>query len=79
VDEPDQLASRQYEGSPVLVASGLAKLLTVIGTELRRRKPHRVGGLHQIDVGNVAAFVASDRARSMTAATDNVSCGALVD
>jgi 3-oxoacyl-[acyl-carrier protein] reductase len=31
------------------------------------------------DVGNVAAFVASDRARSMTAATANVSCGALVD
>jgi 3-oxoacyl-[acyl-carrier protein] reductase len=31
------------------------------------------------DVGNVAAFVASDQARAMTAATANVSCGALVD
>jgi 3-oxoacyl-[acyl-carrier protein] reductase len=31
------------------------------------------------DVGNVAAFVASDRARTMTAATANISCGALVD
>jgi NAD(P)-dependent dehydrogenase (short-subunit alcohol dehydrogenase family) len=31
------------------------------------------------DVGAVAAFVASDRARSMTAATANISCGALVD
>jgi 3-oxoacyl-[acyl-carrier protein] reductase len=31
------------------------------------------------DVGNVAAFVASDRAKSMTAATANVSCGALPD
>jgi 3-oxoacyl-[acyl-carrier protein] reductase len=31
------------------------------------------------DVGNVAAFVASDRARCMTAATANVSCGALID
>lgn len=31
------------------------------------------------DVGNVAAFVASDRARTMTAATVNISCGALVD
>ncbi len=31
------------------------------------------------DVGNVAAFVASERARSMTAATVNISCGALVD
>ncbi|MEV6828328.1 SDR family oxidoreductase [Amycolatopsis sp. NPDC051102] len=31
------------------------------------------------DVGEVAAFVASDKARTMTAATVNVSCGALVD
>ncbi|WP_372343108.1 SDR family NAD(P)-dependent oxidoreductase [Streptomyces sp. KL116D] len=31
------------------------------------------------DVGDVAAFVASDRARTMTSATVNVSCGALVD
>jgi NAD(P)-dependent dehydrogenase (short-subunit alcohol dehydrogenase family) len=31
------------------------------------------------DVGEVAAFVASDRARTMTAATVNVSCGALID
>jgi 3-oxoacyl-[acyl-carrier protein] reductase len=31
------------------------------------------------DVGNVAAFVASDRARTMTSATVNISCGAIVD
>jgi 3-oxoacyl-[acyl-carrier protein] reductase len=31
------------------------------------------------DVGRVAAFVASDHARSMTGATVNVSCGALLD
>jgi 3-oxoacyl-[acyl-carrier protein] reductase len=31
------------------------------------------------DVGDVAAFVASDRARTMTAATVNISSGALVD
>jgi len=31
------------------------------------------------DVGNVAAFVASDRARTMTAATVNVSAGAQID
>jgi 3-oxoacyl-[acyl-carrier protein] reductase len=31
------------------------------------------------DVGNTAAFAASDQARSMTAATINVSAGALVD
>ncbi len=31
------------------------------------------------DVGNTAAFVASDQARAMTAATVNVSAGALID
>jgi len=31
------------------------------------------------DVGQVAAFVASDRARTMTAATVNISAGALID
>ena len=31
------------------------------------------------DVGNAAAFAASDRARTMTAATVNISCGTLVD
>jgi 3-oxoacyl-[acyl-carrier protein] reductase len=31
------------------------------------------------DVGHVAAFVASDRARSMTAATANISAGTLLD
>jgi NAD(P)-dependent dehydrogenase (short-subunit alcohol dehydrogenase family) len=31
------------------------------------------------DVGNVAAFVASEKGRTMTAATVNVSCGALLD
>ena len=31
------------------------------------------------DVGNVAAFAASDRAASITAATVNVSAGALID
>ena len=31
------------------------------------------------DVGNAAAFAASDKARTMTAATINVSCGTLID
>src|SRR6266508_4991757 len=31
------------------------------------------------DVGNVAAFVASDQARTMTATEVNISCGALID
>jgi enoyl-[acyl-carrier-protein] reductase (NADH) len=31
------------------------------------------------DIGNVAAFVASDRAASMTATTINITCGREVD
>ena len=31
------------------------------------------------DVGNVAAFVASDLARTITAADVNISCGAIMD
>jgi enoyl-[acyl-carrier-protein] reductase (NADH) len=31
------------------------------------------------DVGTVAAFVASDRARTMTAVDVNISCGAIMD
>jgi len=31
------------------------------------------------DVGNVAAFVASDQARTMTATDVNISCGAIMD
>ena len=31
------------------------------------------------DVGNVGAFLASDQARTMTAADVNISCGAIMD
>jgi 3-oxoacyl-[acyl-carrier protein] reductase len=31
------------------------------------------------DVGNVAAFAASDLARSMTASVLNITCGSVVD
>ena len=31
------------------------------------------------DVGNVAAFIASDKARTMTSTDINISCGAIVD
>ena len=31
------------------------------------------------DVGNVAAFVASDQARTITAADVNISCGSIMD
>jgi 3-oxoacyl-[acyl-carrier protein] reductase len=55
-----------YEGRDALVAS--LEGMTMLGR----------GALLE-DVGNVAAFVASDKARTMTAATANISCGALID
>ncbi|MFF0865706.1 SDR family NAD(P)-dependent oxidoreductase [Nonomuraea sp. NPDC003560] len=48
--------------------------------EAELREPTLLGRLATLaDVGDVAAFVASDRARTMTSATVNVSCGAIVD
>ena len=55
-----------YEGREQLVAS--LEGMTMLGR----------GALLE-DVGNVAAFVASDKARTMTAAIANISCGALID
>jgi 3-oxoacyl-[acyl-carrier protein] reductase len=55
-----------YDGRDELVAS--LEGMTMLGS----------GALLE-DVGNVAAFVASDKARTMTAATANISCGALID
>ena len=47
---------------------------------MRRQVSAELGrGATLEDVGNVAAFVASDRARTLTAATANISCGALID
>ena len=51
---------------------GIIERTIVSQTMLGRAATHE-------DVGNVAAFVASDRARAMTGATANISCGALVD
>jgi enoyl-[acyl-carrier-protein] reductase (NADH) len=49
----------------------------VVGYMVKMTMLNRAATLE--DVGNVAAFVASDKARSMTAATANISCGALID
>lgn len=58
VDEPHQLPGRQNERAAMLVARRLAKLLVVVGTELRTREPNRVGGLDhmvaQIGVAGLA-------------------------
>ena len=55
-----------FEGGEALVEGLEAMTLTGRGARLE-------------DLGDVAAFVASDKARTMTAATVNISSGALID
>jgi 3-oxoacyl-[acyl-carrier protein] reductase len=62
---PESIAE-DFKGSDRVVASLEAATLTGRAATLE-------------DVANVAAFVASDQARTMTAATVNVSAGALLD
>jgi 3-oxoacyl-[acyl-carrier protein] reductase len=64
-------------GVPESLPEGFEGRDTIVDAIMKETMLGRAATLE--DVGNVAAFVASDRARSMTAATANVSCGALVD
>lgn len=57
------------EGTP-----GRAEIVRGIGEQAMLQRAATLA-----DVGNVAAFAASDRARSMTATAFNISCGAIVD
>jgi 3-oxoacyl-[acyl-carrier protein] reductase len=57
---------KNFPGADDIMASILA------GTLLKRAATLE-------DVGNVAAFLASDHARTMTSTEVNISCGALVD
>jgi 3-oxoacyl-[acyl-carrier protein] reductase len=62
---------------PETIPEGVEGREAIVGDIERQTMLGRVATLE--DVGNVAAFVASDRARTMTAATVNLSCGALID
>jgi len=64
-------------GVPETIPEGVEGREAIVADIERQTMLGRVATLE--DVGNVAAFVASDRARTMTAATVNLSCGALVD
>jgi 3-oxoacyl-[acyl-carrier protein] reductase len=64
-------------GVPETIPEGVDGRERIVGDIERLTMLGRAATLD--DVGNVAAFVASDNARTMTAATVNVSCGALVD
>jgi 3-oxoacyl-[acyl-carrier protein] reductase len=64
-------------GVPETIPQGVGGRDRIVGDIEKMTMLGRAATLE--DVGNVAAFVASDRARTMTAATANISCGALVD
>jgi 3-oxoacyl-[acyl-carrier protein] reductase len=64
-------------GVPETIPPGVEGMEAVVADIERQTMLGRAATLE--DVGNVAAFVASDRARTMTAATANISCGALID
>jgi 3-oxoacyl-[acyl-carrier protein] reductase len=64
-------------GVPETIPPGTEGREAIVESIERETMLGRVATLE--DVGNVAAFVASDRARAMTAATVNISYGALID
>jgi 3-oxoacyl-[acyl-carrier protein] reductase len=64
-------------GVPESIPEGVDGREAIVGDIERQTMLGRAATLE--DVGHAAAFAASDRARCMTAATVNVSCGTLVD
>jgi 3-oxoacyl-[acyl-carrier protein] reductase len=64
-------------GIPESITGDFERRDAIVGDMVKSTMLNRAATLE--DVGNVAAFVASDKARSMTAATATVSCGALID
>jgi 3-oxoacyl-[acyl-carrier protein] reductase len=64
-------------GVPETIPEGFEGREAIVGDIEEQTMLGRVATFE--DVGDVAAFVASDRARTMTAATVNISAGALVD
>jgi 3-oxoacyl-[acyl-carrier protein] reductase len=64
-------------GVPETIPEGVEGREVIVGDIERLTMLGRVATLE--DVGHAAAFAASDRARAMTAATVNISAGALID
>jgi NAD(P)-dependent dehydrogenase (short-subunit alcohol dehydrogenase family) len=71
-----RVVTLQTGGVPDSMGSGDAHS-EVVDAIVRRTMLKRAATLE--DVGNVAAFAASDHARSMTATALNISCGTIVD
>ncbi|GAA4073150.1 SDR family NAD(P)-dependent oxidoreductase [Streptomyces shaanxiensis] len=64
-------------GVPESLPAGFPGAQAIVGSLVDATQLGRAATL--ADVGDVAAFVASDRARTLTATDVNISCGAIVD
>ncbi|AZQ39768.1 SDR family oxidoreductase [Streptomyces cyaneochromogenes] len=64
-------------GVPESLPTGFPGAEAIVGSLVDATQLGRTATL--ADVGDVAAFVASDRARTLTATDVNISCGAIVD
>ncbi len=72
-----RVVTLQTGGVPETIPAGLADREAIVESIEGRTMLNRAATLE--DVGNVAAFAASDKARSMTATALNITCGAQVD
>ena len=72
-----RLVTLKTGGVPESISDSFAEKETITASIEQETLLGRAATL--ADVGNVAAFVASDRARTMTAADVNISCGAIMD
>ena len=72
-----RVVTLQTGGVPETIPEGFDGREAIVDDIVRRTMLGRAATLD--DVGNVAAFAASDRARTMTATALNITCGAQVD
>ena len=72
-----RVVTLQTGGVPETIPEGFDGRQAITDDIVRRTMLNRAATLD--DVGNVAAFVASDQARTMTATAVNITCGAQVD
>ena len=72
-----RVVTLQTGGVPESLPEGFEGREAIVNDIVRRTMLNRAATLD--DVGNVAAFAASDQARTMTATALNITCGAQVD
>jgi 3-oxoacyl-[acyl-carrier protein] reductase len=72
-----RVVTQKTGGVPETIPDGVAGREEIVAEIEETALPNWMATL--ADVGNVAAFVASDVARTITATEVNISCGAMMD